>query len=800
MKLPHATIAAAEQRLQSVPLPPPAPPSAAPSAAPLAPGAEFASSTSGSTSSSPANASTATPTTVRSIARRAAYLSVGGVTPSKSEQERILGTNDLVDEFYLLRALLAAQPVARLNVRSPQGKGFATGFMISPRLLLTNWHVFPAAAAAVQSVAEFNYRDDVAGNPEPFYTFRLRPDLFFHSFQGLDFAVVSVEPKSIAGDKALASFGYHRLIPTTGKVSKDEWLTIIQHPGGARRQFAIRENQCISTDEPDALLYKSDTAQGSSGSPVLNDSFLIAALHHAGRARRDAQGLYILKDGRKVPSIEGLDDSLVDWTSNAGIRISRICAALLALPDQGAHITELKAAMEGSEDVLSRAFRHASAGPLEGLLDGHLPATTLVSSSAGNGVHPLPPAQGQGLQLPVNLDLRLSLYGQPLVLPGTFQRAAAPAPAPSPPPAPAPAPGPLPADASAVERLIFLEPKIDDQYENRTGFNTWYLMDEGEPENPALVVELPTPAHGITAPVREADGGGHELKYEHFSVFMHKTRRLALLTASNVDWNGVSRRPEEGRDYGRKALNGFPAESRDIIAEKWVIDRRMEPRFQVPDSFYTEDRGAFDKGHVVRRDDVCWGYDYAEVQRANGDTFHLTNCTPQVKGFNQSGSDGIWGDLENEVQRQGKQERYCIFAGPVFDDDGIDDDDDRTFRGRDEEGRILRVKIPQRYWKMIIARRDNQLEVFAFVLRQDLSAVPLEFDVTATWRPHQVSVSELEATLGGTLTFPANLHAADTHQPAPAPEIAPQRPRPRRRPTPASRGAGNPAPTRRRSR
>lgn len=794
MKLPRATIAAAEQRLQSVPPPPPAPPSTTPPVAPLAPGAEFATAPAAPSAPPSGSPPGGAPTTVRTIARRATYLSVGGVTPSKSEQERILGTNDLVDEFYLLRALLAAQPVARLNVRSPLGKGFATGFMISPRLLLTNWHVFPTAAAAVESVAEFNYRDDVAGNPEPFFTFRLRPDLFFHSFQGLDFAVVSVEPTSITGGRVLSTFGYHRLIPTTGKVSKDEWLTIIQHPGGARRQFAIRENQCISTDEPDALLYKSDTAQGSSGSPVLNDSFLVAALHHAGRARRDAQGLYILKDGRKVPSIEGLDDSLVDWTSNAGIRISRICAALLALPDQGSHITELKAAMEGSEDVLSRAFRHAGPSPQEVLVNGP-PA---VSSSGGNGVHPLPPAQGQlpgqGLQLPVNLDLRLSLYGQPLILPGTLAHAPAPA------PPPAPAPGPLPAEAAAVERLIYLEPKIDDQYESRTGFNTWYLMDEGEPVDPSLVVELPTPAPGIAAPVREDDGGGHELKYEHFSVFMHKARRLALLTASNVDWNAVSRRPEEGRDYGRKALNGFPTEGRDIIAEKWVIDRRMEPRYQVPDSFYTEDRGAFDKGHVVRRDDVCWGYDYAEVQRANGDTFHLTNCTPQVKGFNQSGSDGIWGDLENEIQRQGRQERYCIFAGPVFDDDGVDDDDDRTFRGRDEEGRLLRVKIPQRYWKMIIARRDSQLEVFAFILRQDLSSVPLEFDVSATWRPHQVSVPELEAALGGTLTFPANLHAADTHQPAPAPEIAPQRPRPRRRPTPASNEAGIPATTRRRSR
>ncbi len=37
-----------------------------------------------------------------------------------------------------------------------------------------------------------------------------------------------------------------------------------------------------------------------------------------------------------------------------------------------------------------------------------------------------------------------------------------------------------------------------------------------------------------------------------------------------------------------------------------------------------------------RREDVCWGKTYDEVRRANGDTYHTTNCTPQVAGFNQS--------------------------------------------------------------------------------------------------------------------------------------------------------------------
>ena len=67
----------------------------------------------------------------------------------------------------------------------------------------------------------------------------------------------------------------------------------------------------------------------------------------------------------------------------------------------------------------------------------------------------------------------------------------------------------------------------------------------------------------------------------------------------------------------------------------------------MPDKFYTRDRGNFDKGHIVRRDDVAWGEDYDEVRRANGDTYHVTNCSPQVDAFNRSNLRGDWGKLEN---------------------------------------------------------------------------------------------------------------------------------------------------------
>ena len=89
------------------------------------------------------------PTDQRRLAARNSFLGEGGARPSPTELERIMGSNDLVDEFYFDRALLAAMPVCRVIIRNSSGhvRGYATGFMISPRLSppVPNW-VSPARA------------------------------------------------------------------------------------------------------------------------------------------------------------------------------------------------------------------------------------------------------------------------------------------------------------------------------------------------------------------------------------------------------------------------------------------------------------------------------------------------------------------------------------------------------------------------------------------------------------------------------------------------------------------------------
>jgi endonuclease G len=252
---------------------------------------------------------------------------------------------------------------------------------------------------------------------------------------------------------------------------------------------------------------------------------------------------------------------------------------------------------------------------------------------------------------------------------------------------------------------------------------------------------------------------GSYLHYEHFSVVVHKLRRLAIFTASNVDGTPQSRKPEvrPKEDYTRDGLGGLTKND----TEQWVADPRIDPKYILPDIFYKKDRQAFDKGHIVRREDVCFGSSYEQIRRANGDTYHVTNCSPQVSGYNQAPSatsGGLWGRLEHHVLTfvKAQKDRYCLFAGPVLKDT------DREFEGVDDAG-ATRAKIPQRFWKVVCALKNGKLQVFAFILKQVLSGVKFEdevFEPPIGWEEERITLKDLEKETG-LLKFPKVYHDAD---------------------------------------
>ncbi|HVJ42427.1 MAG TPA: trypsin-like peptidase domain-containing protein [Dongiaceae bacterium] len=264
--------------------------------------------------------------------------------------ERVIGTSDLMGVAFLERGLTVSRTVARIWVDFSAGSamGYGTGFMISPRLLITNHHVLQDAATAQASKAEFNYQLGADGNPVPSALFSLRPGDFFVTSQELDYAVVAVaalaEATALGSGRALTDFGFNAMIEEEGKAIAAQWLNIIQHPEGGYKQLALRENQLVDVSDQ-FLTYQTDTAPGSSGSPVYNDRWEVVGLHHSGVPARDAQGNILALDGSRWTSEMGEDK--VKWVSNEGVRISQVIADLRAKAggaDRAKYLDEMLAA------------------------------------------------------------------------------------------------------------------------------------------------------------------------------------------------------------------------------------------------------------------------------------------------------------------------------------------------------------------------------------------------------------------------------------------------------------------------
>ncbi len=262
--------------------------------------------------------------------------------PAVSAIERILGKNDLMSVRYLEVGVRVARSVGRIHVRTPKGSGFGTGFMVSPQLVLTNNHVLEDASIAGASRIEFDFQEGADGKLRTSVFLNFDPATFFVTHKGLDFSLVALK-----GDpKAVAKLGFNGLSAEEGKVIVGEYVSIIQHPSGERKQLALRENLIVDVLE-NFLHYKTDTSPGSSGSPVFNDQWEVVALHHSGIPSKDSQGRLLTRDGKLWTKAMG--EHAIHWIANEGVRISRILKHVQGLSLAGAKATLRKQMLDSEK-------------------------------------------------------------------------------------------------------------------------------------------------------------------------------------------------------------------------------------------------------------------------------------------------------------------------------------------------------------------------------------------------------------------------------------------------------------------
>jgi endonuclease I len=86
------------------------------------------------------------------------------------------------------------------------------------------------------------------------------------------------------------------------------------------KQLALRENQVLDILE-NFVHYHTDTAPGSSGSPVFNDQWELVALHHSGVPAMDGDRYLAIDGSIWTPD---MGEHRIKWVANEGGRVSRI--------------------------------------------------------------------------------------------------------------------------------------------------------------------------------------------------------------------------------------------------------------------------------------------------------------------------------------------------------------------------------------------------------------------------------------------------------------------------------------------
>lgn len=210
------------------------------------------------------------------------------------------------------------------------------------------------------------------------------------------------------------------------------------------------------------------------------------------------------------------------------------------------------------------------------------------------------------------------------------------------------------------------------------------------------------------APVAGRDDG--LLDYVHYSVRMHRFRRLAMYVAVNID-GASARNVRRGRD-------------------RWRLDPRLAPELQAGNELYH--RNKLDRGHLVRRLDPAWGDSFDQAQAASDDTFFYTNCAPQHQTHNQQ----LWLGLEDHILGSAEVHdlRVTVFSGPIF---------------RSSDRRYREFLVPEDYWKVVAIVNDatGRLSVTGYIVSQRDFMNDLEF-AFGPYQTYQVPVATIEEQTG----------------------------------------------------
>ncbi|MGA5424470.1 trypsin-like serine peptidase [Streptomyces lavendulocolor] len=225
----------------------------------------------------------------------------------------------------LSRAVRAAEPVARISFTAAEvPQAVATGFLISPRLLLTVDYAFSGQPSEQAAFADFEERPAVLGGTAvSTQRYPFAANEFWVSDRHLGFALVLLGdgPSGPPGE----AFGWTKL-SRHPQLGVGEPISLAGYPRGRSKELSFDGR--FENWGNGSCRYQADTEPGSGGSPVFDDQWNVIAVHRSRVPRRDEKGRVLRLDGEIWQPQDGED--ALDWVSKEGVSISAILEHLAA--------------------------------------------------------------------------------------------------------------------------------------------------------------------------------------------------------------------------------------------------------------------------------------------------------------------------------------------------------------------------------------------------------------------------------------------------------------------------------------
>jgi endonuclease G len=570
----------------------------------------------------------------------------------KKKAEALQGaTIDFMNVSFLNLGLAASRAIGRISFSDGQPLG--TGFLVSPKLLLTNNHVISNPEETRSLIVEFQYERDYAKSILPTTIFSFDPQSFFvtNDEDDLDFTLIALG-KKITGPLNLEDIGYLPMISASDKHVKGMFINCIQHPEGNFKQLVVRENHLLARTD-NTLIYSSDTLPGASGSPLFNDDWEVVGLHHWGEPYKalvdNPQGMP--KNGNEGIRISAIIDFLDDLTFSSKVQSYLLHEALnhgfrepsfIRTPVKPERLRSIEVAAN-SRSGIRKELSYNNANP------------------TGNG------QMNSDGSIQLNIPIKVSYFLE------SAQNKTN---------------GLFPSSNGFTQELVAGSEAFkfvpDENYKTRKGYNENFL---------GITVPLPKLSQllsdkaAVNKNAKPTDNP-IEFKYQHFSVVMNAERKIAFYTAVNIDGGSVVK---INRTKGTVSRGPEGAESR----EKWYDDPRIdESEVSNDDMYKRSEMKDFHRGHLVKRTDPSWGT-VDKAFKGQADTFHFLNCAPQHKLFNPNKSK--WAGVEDWITNNSDDDniRITVFSGPIFEND-----DPVYFEN---------FRVPKAFWKVLAWSQDGEL-------------------------------------------------------------------------------------------